>query len=135
VAMSIPSGSQAEAYSQRCSCGRVFSLPAAFKNHQNSCLTSKHELSASLARSKDILAARKAAKASLTRRAIQNNSTGFLDVLVGSREPEGSYSMQVGRMAPQPFLEWKALIMAFNSRLSQTWRLQESISQLLHPAL
>jgi hypothetical protein len=61
--MSFPSATGA--YSQKCLCGRIFTLPAAFKNHQNSCLTSKNELSAVLARSKETLQIRKAKKATL----------------------------------------------------------------------
>jgi hypothetical protein len=82
----------------------VFSLPTAFKNHQNSCLTSKHELSAILARSKDALATRKAAKkASLRANRTGNTSAGSLDALVS--KPEGSNSMQVGGELPLTFSE------------------------------
>ena len=86
--MSAPS----EAYSQKCSCGRVFTLPAAFKNHQNSCLTSKNELSATLARSKDILTARKAAKKASLR---VNHNTSVGPSEPDDRLPEGSNSNQV----------------------------------------
>jgi hypothetical protein len=50
------------AFSQECSCGRVFAQPGAFKNHQNVCLTIKHELSTALRRAQDILVAKKARK-------------------------------------------------------------------------
>jgi hypothetical protein len=51
------------AFSQDCSCGRVFAQPGAFKNHQNSCPSSKQVLADVLARTKNVLIARKAKKA------------------------------------------------------------------------
>ena len=50
------------AFSQQCSCGRIFSQPGAFKNHQNVCLSNKEALKDVLSRSKGVLATRKARK-------------------------------------------------------------------------
>jgi hypothetical protein len=49
-------------FSQQCSCGRIFSQPGAFKNHQNVCLSNKEALKDVLSRSKGVLATRKARK-------------------------------------------------------------------------
>lgn len=50
----------ASRYVQTCVCRRTFSHPAAFKNHQNSCATSKKALSNALDKAKAASAAKKA---------------------------------------------------------------------------
>lgn len=50
-------GFSSSAYIEQCSCGRTFLSPAAFKNHQNSCLENKQRLSAILAKAKSRLSA------------------------------------------------------------------------------
>jgi hypothetical protein len=65
------------AFLQGCSCGRVFAQPEAFKNHQNSCLSSKQVLTDILARTKNVLTASKAKKATnLKAWASQSTSNG-----------------------------------------------------------
>jgi hypothetical protein len=66
------------AFRQECSCGRVFAQPGAFKNHQNSCLSSKKVLTDILARTRDVLASRKAKKA-INLKAQASGSTGSSD--------------------------------------------------------
>jgi hypothetical protein len=66
------------AFRQECSCGRVFAQTGAFKNHQNSCLSSKKVLTNILARMRDVLASRKAKKAA-NLKAWASGSTGSSD--------------------------------------------------------
>ena len=47
------------AFTQKCSCGRVFLQAGAFKNHQNNCKKSKKRLSLALAKAKGVLASKK----------------------------------------------------------------------------
>jgi hypothetical protein len=47
-----------------CPCGRSFTQPAALKNHQNSCKSTKSHLSAALAKAKEAYAAEKSARES-----------------------------------------------------------------------
>jgi hypothetical protein len=47
----------ANAVPYSCPCGRAFTLPAAFKNHQNSCKTNKEHISAALVKVKAAFAA------------------------------------------------------------------------------
>jgi hypothetical protein len=66
------------AFSQECSCGRVFAQPGAFKNHQNACQSNKKALADVLAKTKHVLAARKAKKVATLRArgAIDSESSG-----------------------------------------------------------
>jgi len=75
------------AFSQKCSCGRVFLHAGAFKNHQNTCKKSKSHLSSALAKAKEILSSKKRQVAPVA-----------ADLLVEHEVPEAHHDVQVKRM-------------------------------------
>ena len=75
------------AFSQECSCGRVFAQPGAFKNHQNACQSNNKALRAVLAKTKHVLAARKAMKVAALR-AHTIDSAGTPDPIDSSWQPD-----------------------------------------------
>lgn len=46
-------------YNETCSCGRIFTHPAALKNHQNICLINRKKLSTALDGARKVLGERK----------------------------------------------------------------------------
>lgn len=70
-------------YVQTCACRRTFSQPAAFKNHQNSCATSKKALSNALDKAKAVSAAKKAKRLQALAANLHTNGRSLPEVLTG----------------------------------------------------
>lgn len=52
-------GNSTIAYNETCSCNRTFTLPAALKNHQNTCAINREQLKSALDGAKHVMEARR----------------------------------------------------------------------------
>jgi hypothetical protein len=78
------------AFSQKCSCGRVFVQAGAFKYHQNTCKKSKNRLSLALAKAKEALSSKK-------RRVVAVAADLLIDHEIQDNIPEAHDDVQVRR--------------------------------------
>lgn len=84
------------AFTQNCSCGRVFVQAGALKNHQNTCKNSKKRLGLALAKAKEALSSKKRRAAAVAADLVeQENQSNIPEVLDEVQEVRKSPSMEL----------------------------------------